>query len=329
MRSGLGWRTFPAPPGTGSELALALSPIGRVHVLGANGAYTHSDDDGQTWSEPLPVLPPGHAPRLLLQPDGFAQAFILSADGSLYTARQTTTGWSAPEVLAGGVRAYDATMDGGQGWLVVTGEAATHLYRDGQQVASWEGADFVPLGGDFTPLNGDFTSVTARDGHVVVGLGRDYWAAVAWQNADGGDWQFCVVQEITVAGWTGAGKARIGQVYGVAAWRQGQIVTLWNWAQPGHENRGDYPYIVVGHTPQDRCDPFPAVHDAQNLYPQFAGPPGLFATLSPQAYFSLALDGEQGLIAFEGLQWNGKRDIYVAEFHPDAILSFGYAGGAQ
>jgi hypothetical protein len=180
---------------------------------------------------------------------------------------------------------------------------------DGQQVASWAGADFV--------------SVTARDGRAVVGMGGEHWATVAWQLEAGGAWTTCPIQEITVGEWSG--KAKIGQVYGVPAWRQEQVVVLWTWSQPGHDNRGEFPYIVISHTPERACDPFPALHDAQNLYLQFAGPPGLFNTLSPQARFSLDLQGERGVIAFEGLQWNGARDVYVAEFHPDTILS----GGVQ
>ena len=318
VRTALGWRTLSAPPGVGGELAVAISPIGRTHVLGANGAYAYSDDDGQTWSSPVPATPAGHAPRLHLQPDGFVRAFTL-ADGTLYTAQQKVERWSPPQAFAGGVRSYDVTLyrdgasDEGRDLVAVAGDGGARLYRDDELLASWPAAGIT------------FISVTARDGHTVVGMGWDYQAAVAWQNEAGGDWRICTLQEITVPEWTSAGKAKIGQVYGVAAWRQEQIVALWTWSQPGHENRGDFFYIVISHTRDDACDPYPALHDAQNLYPQFGGPPGLFATLSPQAAFRLALRGERGMVAFAGLQWNGRRDIYVAEFHPDTILSAGYA----
>ena len=315
VHSSFGWRIMDAPEGVEGPLAVSVSPGNRMHVLGSDGRYTFSDGGGHSWSEPTdPVLPGANNPRLLLQEDGFAQAFGL-ADGTLYTAHQELERWTAPEAIAGGVASYDVTMDEGQGrqLIAVTSDSGgTRLYQDGQQVGSWVGAGFV--------------SVTARDGHTAIGLSRGNWAGAIWQSEVGGAWRSCDIQEISVPGW--GNNDKIGQVYAIPAYRQGQIVVLWNFAQPGHDKRGDFPYIVVSQTSQDRCDPFPAIHDAQNLYLQFCGPPGLFKIDTPQSRFSLSLRGNQGVIAFEGLQWNGHdKDIYVAEFNPDTILSFNLVEG--
>jgi hypothetical protein len=314
IHTSFGWSISPAPAGVGGALAVVVSPGGRQHALGAEGLYTYNDEDGQGWAEPVAILPAGSDPRLLLLPSGLVQACTL-VNGTLYTAVQEPDRWTVPQALARGVSSYEIAQDGARGLIIVTGSGGTRLYENGQEVAAWGEVESA--------------TVTARGGQTVVGLKQEYRASIAWQVGQGGAWRTCLIQEITNTDWTASGMAKIGRVYGIPAIRQQQIVALWIWSQPGHDGRGQFPFIATSHTPRHSCDPTPALQDAQRLYLQFAGPPGLFDTHAPQRDLRLSLQGDRGVIAFEGLQWNQGRDIYVAEFNPDTILSLTYLGDAR
>ena len=299
--------------GDNRPLAVAISPMGRVHLATA-GSYAYSDDQGQSWSEVAP-LPPGDIPHLVVEQSGYVRYFFVGAQGLMTSLQQADGSWSGPESILHDPHAYDAVPSQTGVIVAALNSSGLYLYR-------------LPEPGPVAFIGGNYQRVqlTYRRGVVVAGLNENadfYGGAFAVRSLDDGyTWSDrCKIQT------SGA------PIESVAAFptAQGDYVALWTWWQPAGL-MSYQPFVVVSQVKWlegEACVPiWPGAGQADLLTQQGGGPPGMFFSRSGQVNFKVAVGEGGGVMALEcytpkGVnEWaDGTTDFCLAHLNPDGFLS--------
>lgn len=286
--------------GVEAGLGAAVSPRGRIHVLGGR-RYTYSDDGGASWA-PAAVAPAEGDVHLVVEADGRARAFW-SAAGVVRTAKQRLDEtWSAQTSL-GAAGDFDAVRAGDRVVALTSSPAVVHGFPGG--VLSTMGvARRVDL--------------QYRDGELLAGLVRGGDQAVIARSLDGGlRWSECLVQRV---------EGAVRDVTAIPT-EQGPYAVLWVL------DDGAFPSIVLSRVHWkrgERCGVWPELGrvDALERAP-FIHSPRLFAIGCPQTHFRVASLGGSSLMAFTCLDAGGAPDILVSRMMSSGFFSGPALGGAR
>lgn len=300
--SGSGTRTIPVSDVLGADASagVAVSPRGRIHVIGG-GRYAYSDDGGGSWSPPVSAPARGEA-HLVVDSDGCARAFWRT-DGAIRTAKQELDGSWGEETWLGVGGDYDAVRTEEGIVALTTSPGAVHRFPGG-----------------WTATLGHASRVDLHYGHgeLVAGMARGGDRAVIARSLDGGlTWTECLVQRV-------AGTVRD---VAVVPTEQGPYAALWIL------DDGDFPSVILSRVHWKvgvQCGVWPEPGQVDELErAPFIAAPRLFGIGCAQTSFRVASQAGSALMAFTCLDDGGSADIFVSRLSASGFFSGPAQGGAR
>lgn len=302
LLTGAGTKTMPASVmlGVEAEAGVAVSPRGRIHVVGGR-RYTYSDDGGVSWVPPV-FSPVSRDPHMVVDWDGRVRAFW-RAGGVILTAKQELDGTWGGETSLGAGGDYDAVR--ARDCVVALTSSPALVYRfPGGRAAALERAGRVDLHYD--------------RGELLAGMVRGGDRAVIGRSLDGGfTWEECLVQRV-------GGAVRD---VAVVPTEQGPYAVLWIL------DDGTFPSVMVSRVHWRRgarCGVWPEPGQVDELErAPFIHAPRLFAIGCPQTHFRVVGHAGSSLMAFTCLDGGGRADIFASRMAASGFFSGPSHGGAR
>jgi hypothetical protein len=289
--------------GVSTRAGVAISPRGRVHVIGG-GRYSYSDDGGVTWADPV-TAPAGSDPLLIVGLDGCVRAFW-KAGGTVQTAKQRVDRTWSTSISLGAGGDYDAVRT--EDSIVALTSSPAVVYRfsgeSSGRIASLGAADRVDL--------------HYGSGELLAGMVRGGNKAVIARSFDGGSsWAECLVQRV------GDSVRDVA----VVPTEQGPYAVLWIL------DDGYFPSVLLSKAhwkPGEACGVWPELGQVDALgNAAFVDAPRLFAIGCPQISFRTASEVGAVFMAFTCVDDSGASDVFVSEMATSGFFSGPALGGAR